>query len=178
MNKEKVEDVKAFLDGEFNLDELLDVEGTSLFDFDLPFSAHISVSSTPLKEAYRFEIDAYNYMAGVSSDELDVSLMESYGFEDYGVTGGPVELEELECAECGWKASSDVTDFDTWCDLLESMKCPKCDSEIYLTRYYDHVHLEGTKTVELKKREVERLIEESKSITEFAEKLLEKMELC
>jgi len=175
----KIDYIRSFLEGDLSLTEILESEGRDLDDFEIlwSFGANIFVQCIPVGEDYLFTIDAYHYVPHISSDELDdeISLMRGHGFEDYGVAGGYVEMEELECAECKWKTSSDVAGFEDWDKLVESMKCPKCDSWLHLTRHYDHAHLEGTKTIELNAREIERLIEESKSITEFAEKLLERL---
>lgn len=176
MNQEKIEDVKTFLEGNVDLEEILSLEDGSLFDFDLPFSSHVSVNSTPLRKTYRFIIDATNYMAGVSSDELDVSYMESFGFEDYGVVGGPKEAETFHCPKCNktWDSRFDSVEQEFYDQLMDTMKCPECGEDLEFTEYYDHVHLEGSKTVRLWKTTVEHLIEKSKTIVDFTTSLLEK----
>jgi len=175
MEKEKEEYIKAFLDGELSLDEILEAEGKTLFDFDLPFSALISVSSTPLKKTYRFTVDAHNYMAGVTSEELDDAYMQSFGFKDYGVVGGPKESEEFHCHKCNKTWSTFDMEEDLYEQLITGMLCPQCGQELEYIAIYEHVHLEGSKTVRLWKTTVQRLIERSETITEFAEKLLEKV---
>jgi len=167
--------IRSFLKGDLSLSEILEIEGKSLFDFDLPFNSIIHVSCMEKPKTYEFLIEATKYMAGVSSDELDVSYMRSLGFEDYGVVGGPKESEEFRCPKCNKTWSTFDMEEELYDKLIGTMKCPTCDSNLEFIEYYEHVHLKGTKTVRLWKTTVERLIQESKDITEFTEKLLTKL---
>jgi len=178
-NKEKVEDVKAFLDGEFNLDELLDAEDKTLWDWDLGIAGFVSISSEPINDEYEFTVSWESREEGITEGEAGyyIQHMEDLGFEDAGIAGGPVESEIFVCSKCKVEYNSMDMEYEEWKKLEDTHKCPKCGEALEHERVYDHVHMEGTKTVKVPKTEVQKLINESETIEQFADKLLEKLGL-
>jgi len=179
MDKEKVEDVKAFLNGELSLNEILEIEGKSLWDYDLDVAGNLLVTSEPKNDDYEFELSIEDKDFGVSESELmpHIESMRERGFKDFGTVGGVVADEILTCPECEAEYVCSKMDYDEWQRLYDNRFCPKCRVYLESERVYEHVHLEGSKTVKISKREIEGFIKASKSIQEFAGKLLKKLEL-
>ena len=178
MEKEKRETIEAFLEGDISLSEALETEDKCLWDFDLGIPGSIEVNCTPINNEYEFYINWYDKEFGVTDDDVGayVETMEEMGFEDAGMTGGcPIESEVFICQKCKKEYNpSDVSD-EEWEKLWDTEKCPECGGKLVYECVYEHVHLEGSKTVKIPKTEIKKLIKESKTIMDFTAKLLEKL---
>jgi len=178
-DKEKVEDIKAFLVGELSLDEMLEIEDKTLWDWDLGIAGFLSISSEPKNDEYEFTVSWENKEIGITGSEAGyyIQNMENLGFEDAGITGGPVESEIFTCSKCKVEYNSMDIEYEEWEKLQDTNKCPKCGEKLEYERVYEHVHMEGTKNVKVPKTEVQKLVDESETIEQFTDKLLEKIGL-
>ena len=181
MNKRKndelreIQFIKEWLNGKVELseiDEFLETEGEEALRELVGFTSFgIGVDKKDGK--YVFDVEVMDKQFGVTESEVTnyVENMRKDGWE-FGTTKELIEDVIFFCPKCKKEVKIEVEDL-----IEKDYYCPKCNSKLEKEFVYEKVELEGSKTVEISKKEVEKLIKESSSVKEFFENLFIKLGL-